>query len=137
MSIFSSSKASAESSKVGGLPEDYLRHCRRRGMDGPYDYSLIRKAVDIVVGAVHPRAVVVYGDSADGLSPFEDRVHMMVVIEGGDADVVYDDALIALAKAVIDGQITVITPDQWVEDSQYDYTGAFWADRTGYLAYEA
>lgn len=116
---------------------DYLRNCRGRGMDGPYDYSLIRKAVRIVVSAVKPKAVVVYGDSADGLGPYEDRVQMMIVIDGGDADMVYDNALIALAEADIDGQITVITPDQWIDDSGYDYTRAYFADRTGFVAYES
>lgn len=136
MRFFSRSKASAESPKVRRLATDYLRHCRRRDMNGPYDYSLIRKAVRIVVRAVNPKAIVIYGDSADGLGPFEDKVYMMIVIEGDDTDAVYDDAIIALAEADIDGQITVITPDQWIEDSQYDYTRAFWADRTGFVAYE-
>lgn len=98
---------------------DYLADCRGRRHGRINGYA--KDAARIVASGFSPSAIVLFGDTARGRAKEDFRVDIAVIVESGDTDAMWEDILIALAQNDIDGNLLVLTPDQYRVGSKTGY----------------
>ncbi len=97
--------------------------------------GLIRRAVDIVVETCSPRTVYLVGPTAIGYVEYN-MVKLLVIVDEGDTNQLWDDITWALTDEFIDGEVSVYTIEEFDEWRDNSYTSAYDAVNSGRIAYE-
>lgn len=108
--------------------------------NGEYDYSAVDIVVDAIVRDLSPKMIVLFGSVARGTANGDSDMDLMVVM---DTDKKHtrrsSDVQMALwrRKIVLDADIIVVTPEEYEENKENEYSFIHEIVSTGRVAYEA
>lgn len=96
--------------------------------------EIIGLTIDAVVSTCSPEMIYIYGPAAKGY--YDDcHVDLLVIVDNDDGGELPGDIRWALADHLIDGNVSVMTFEEF-ESSRYDsFSVAYDAVKTGYIAY--
>jgi len=119
------------------LPNGMKRIDRK---DGGYDYSAVGIVVDAIVQDLSPMRIIIFGSVARGSADGDSDMDILVVME---SDKKYfersSDVQMSLwrRKLVVDADVIVVTPEEYEENKDNEYSFIHEIVSTGVVAYEA
>ncbi len=108
--------------------------------DGGYDYSAVDIAVDAIVRDLSPEMIVLFGSVARGTADRNSDMDLMVVMDTDEKRARRSsDVQMALwrRKIVLDADIIVVTPEEYEENKENEYSFIHEIVSTGKIIYEA
>lgn len=108
--------------------------------DGGYDYSAVEIAVDAIVRDLSPEMIVLFGSVARGTADRNSDMDLMVVMDTDEKRARRSsDVQMALwrRKIVLDADIIVVTPEEYEENKENEYSFIHEIVSTGKIIYEA
>ncbi len=108
--------------------------------DGGYDYSAVDIEVDAIVRDLSPEMIVLFGSVARGTADGDSDMDLMVVMDTDKKRARRSsDVQMALwrRKIVLDADIIVVTPEEYEENKENEYSFIHEIVSTGRVVYEA
>ena len=115
---------------------DVQRHRFRYGTEGEPvpDSEIVEWSVNHIVERFRPMRIIIFGPARDGY--FSPRhIDMVVIVRGGDLESIRDGIFMDLADALIDVNVSVVTPEMFERNRRLGYTNSCAAYREGTTVY--
>jgi len=115
-----------------------LKRIDRKG--GEYDYSAVDIVIDAIVQDLSPMKIIIFGSVAKGSADGESDMDILVVMESDKKRFERSsDVQMSLwkRKLVVDADVIVVTPKEYEENKDNEYSFIHEIVSTGVVAYEA
>ncbi len=101
-----------------------------------FDYSVVDQAVELIVNAVSPHLIIIFGSVARKAAKKGSDIDILVVMDSDKPIEERYEVNLALRDLPVPWDVFVLTPEEFVEKKDDEYNFIYEIVRTGFIAYE-